>query len=44
MTGPEHDRRAEELAAEAYRLLGQGEGQATEGDSPCACRNYIRAG
>ena len=29
MTGPEHYRRAEELAAEAHRLLGQGEGQAT---------------
>jgi hypothetical protein len=24
MTGPEHYRRAEELAAEAHRLLGQG--------------------
>ena len=32
MTRPEHDRRAKEVAAEAYRLLGQGEGQATEGD------------
>jgi len=29
MTGPEHYRRAEELAAEAHRLLGQGNGQAT---------------
>lgn len=29
MTGPEHYRRAEQLAAEAYRHLGQGEGQAT---------------
>ena len=29
MTGPEHYRRAEELAAEAHRLLGQGDGQAT---------------
>ena len=27
MTGPEHYRRAEELAAEAHRLLGQGDGQ-----------------
>jgi hypothetical protein len=29
MTGPEHYRRAKELAAEAHRLLGQGDGQAT---------------
>jgi hypothetical protein len=29
MTGPEHYRRAEELAAEAHRLLGQADGQAT---------------
>jgi hypothetical protein len=29
MTGPEHYHRAEELAAEAHRLLGQGDGQAT---------------
>jgi hypothetical protein len=29
MTGPEHHRRAEELAAEARKLLGQGEGQDT---------------
>ena len=29
MTGPEHYRRAEELAAEAHRLPGQGDGQAT---------------
>jgi hypothetical protein len=29
MSGPEHYRRAEELAAEADRLLGQGDGQAT---------------
>ena len=29
MTGPEHYRRAEELAAEAHRLLGQGACQAT---------------
>ncbi len=29
MTGPEHYRRAEELAAEAYKLPGQGDGQAT---------------
>jgi hypothetical protein len=28
---PEHYRRAEELAAEAHRLLGQGDGQATAG-------------
>jgi hypothetical protein len=28
MTGPEHFRRAEELAAEAYELLGQEDGQA----------------
>ena len=31
MTGPEHFRRAEELAAEAHKLLGQGDGQATVG-------------
>ncbi len=31
MTGPEHYRRAEELAAEAHSLLGQGDGQATAG-------------
>ena len=31
MTGPEHYRRAEELAAEAPRLLDQGDGQATAG-------------
>ena len=31
MTGPEHYSRAEELAAEAHRLLGQGDGQATAG-------------
>ncbi len=31
MTGPEHFRRAEELAAEAHKLLGQGGGQATAG-------------
>jgi hypothetical protein len=31
MTGPEHFRRAEELAAEAHKLLGQGNGQATAG-------------
>jgi hypothetical protein len=30
-SGPEHYRRAEELAAEAHRLLGQGDGQATSG-------------
>lgn len=29
MTGPEHFRRAEELAARAHKLLGQGDGQAT---------------
>ena len=29
MTGPEHYRRAEELAAEVHRLLGQEDGQAT---------------
>ena len=29
MTGPEHYRRAEELAAEVHRLLGQGDGRAT---------------
>ena len=28
-TGPEHSRRAEELAAQAHKLLGQGDGQAT---------------
>lgn len=31
MTGPEHFRRAEELAAEAHKLLGQGDSQATAG-------------
>jgi hypothetical protein len=31
MTGPEHYLRAEELAAEAGRLFGQGDGQATAG-------------
>ena len=31
MTGPEHYRRAEELAAQAHGLLGQGDGQATAG-------------
>lgn len=31
MTGPEHYRRAEELAAEAHLLLGQGAGRATAG-------------
>jgi hypothetical protein len=29
MTGPEHFRRAEELAAQAHKLLGWGDGQAT---------------
>lgn len=29
MTGPDHYRKAEELAAKAHRLLGQGEGQDT---------------
>jgi len=29
MTGPEHFRRAEELAAQAHKLLGQRDGQAT---------------
>ena len=29
MTGPEHYRRAEKLAAEAHKLLGQGDGQAS---------------
>jgi hypothetical protein len=31
MDGPEHYRRAEELAAEAHRLLCQGDGQAAAG-------------
>jgi len=31
MTGPEHFRRAEELAAKAHKLLGRGDGQATAG-------------
>ena len=31
MRGPEHYRRAEELAAEARRLLGPGDGRATAG-------------
>ena len=29
MTGPDHYRRAEELAAEAHNYLGQGDGQVT---------------
>jgi hypothetical protein len=29
MTGEEHFQRAEELAAKAHKLLGQGDGQAT---------------
>jgi hypothetical protein len=29
MTGPEHYSKAEELAAEAHRYLGQGDGQDT---------------
>ena len=29
MTGPEHYRHAEELAAEAHKLLDQGDGQVT---------------
>jgi hypothetical protein len=29
MTGPEHYRRAEQLAAQAHKYLGQGEGQDT---------------
>lgn len=31
MTGPEHFRRVEELAAAAHRLLRQGDSQATAG-------------
>ena len=31
MTGPEHYRRAEGLAAEAHRLLGQGDGRGHRG-------------
>jgi hypothetical protein len=31
MTGPEHYRRAEELAAEAHKLLDQADGQTTAG-------------
>ena len=31
MTGPDHYPRAEELAAEAHRLLGKGDGQAAAG-------------
>lgn len=31
MTGPEHFRRAEELAAQAHKLLSQADGQATAG-------------
>ena len=38
MTGPEQLRRAEELAAQAHKLLGQGDGQATAGGlSAAAC-------
>ena len=31
MTGPEHYRRAEELAAEAHKLLDRGDGQIAAG-------------
>jgi len=31
MTGPEHYCRAEEFAADAHKLLGQGDGQADAG-------------
>jgi hypothetical protein len=31
VTGPEHYRRAEELAAEAHKLLGQPDGRAAAG-------------
>jgi hypothetical protein len=34
MTEPEHFRRAEELAAEAHKLLGQGGGQALAACGP----------
>ena len=34
MAGPEHFRRAEELAAEAHKLLGQGDDQATPACGP----------
>jgi hypothetical protein len=41
MTGPEHHRRAEELAAEAHKLPGQREGQATA--NSCAAVAQARA-
>ena len=40
MNGPEHYRRAEELAAEAHRLLGQGDGQATAGAWPAVAQTH----
>ena len=32
MTGPQHYRKAEELAEQAYKLIGQGGGQDTAAD------------
>jgi len=40
MTGPEHFRRAEELAAEAHKLLSQGDGQATAGVWAAAAQTH----
>jgi hypothetical protein len=50
VTGPEHYRRAGELAAEAHRLLGRGDGQATadvwarRGPDPCGAYPCGRRG
>jgi hypothetical protein len=43
MTGPEHFRRAEELAAEAHKLPGQGDGQATAGVWAAVAQTHDRA-
>ena len=40
MTGPEHYGRAGELAAEAHRLLGKGDGQATAGVWAAVAQTY----
>jgi len=40
MTGPEHFRRAEELAAQAHKLLGPGDGQAIAGVWPAVTQTH----
>ena len=40
MTGPEHFRRAEELAAQAHKLLGPGDGQAIAGVRPAVAQTH----